>query len=76
MTSHLTDHSPAILLAVGDVDHAGDVLAQELVADLAQHLSRPRHWRKHLEKRLELKLLLGKELSTLNIIILSRYREL
>ena len=31
-------HSPAVLLAVGDVDHAGDVLAQELVTDLPQHL--------------------------------------
>ena len=30
--------SPAILLAVGDVDHTGDVLAQELIADLAQYL--------------------------------------
>ena len=31
-------YSPAVLLAVGDVDHAGDVLAQELVTDLPQHL--------------------------------------
>ena len=30
--------SPPILLAIGDVDHAGDVLTQERVADLAQHL--------------------------------------
>ena len=30
--------SPPVLLAVCDVDHAGDVLTQELVTDLAQHL--------------------------------------
>ena len=34
----VSTHSPAVLLAVGDVDHAGDVLAQELVTDLPQHL--------------------------------------
>ena len=34
----LSTHSPAVLLAVGDVDHAGDVLAKELVTDLSQHL--------------------------------------
>ena len=30
---------PPVLLAVGDVDNAGDTLAEELVTDLAQHLA-------------------------------------
>ena len=39
---------------VCDIDHAGDVLAEELVADLAQHLGWPRHRLQHLYEGLEL----------------------
>ena len=51
---------PPVLLAVGDVDQGGYVLAQELLADLAQNFCWSWHWLEHLDKWLQLETFLKK----------------